>query len=65
MKGDSFEEKNIQNTLKHRVRGRLDTLSRNIVTDMTPRHVTKVISGHGRSPAAFSVITFDSDQLER
>ena len=27
------KKKNIKNTLKHRVRGRIDTLSRNIVTD--------------------------------
>ena len=50
-----FWKKTIRNTLKHRVTGRLDNLSRNIATNelMTPRHVAKVISGNDRSPAVF------------
>ena len=58
-----FWTKAIQNTLKHRVTGRIDILSRNIVTG-EPRHVAKVISGHGRSPAVFRVYLL-IDQLER
>ena len=49
-----FCTKIIQNTLKHRATGRIDFLSRNIVTGV-PCHVAKVISGHGRSPAVFRV----------
>ena len=59
-----FWTKNIQNTLKHRIRGRIDTLSRNIVTD----DPSSCHQGHFRSwkvTSSFSGITFDRDQLER
>ena len=64
MNGASFEQKNIQNTLKRQFRGRIDTLSRNIVTD----DPLSCHQGHFRSwkvTSSFSGITFDRDQLER
>ena len=64
MKGASFEQKNIKNTLKHRVKGKLDTLSRNIAAD----DPSSCHQGHFRSwkvTSSFSGITFDRDQLER
>ena len=45
-----FWNKTIGKTHKHQVIGRLDTLSRNIITS-DPRSVTNVTSGHERSPA--------------
>ena len=55
-----FWKKIIRNTLKHRVTGRLDTLSRNIETsDPSPCR-----QGHFRSwkvTSSFSAITFDRD----
>ena len=55
-----FCTKTIQNTLKHRVTGGIDTLSRNIVTgDPASCH-----QGHGRSPAVYRVQLL-IDQLER
>ena len=59
-----FCTKTIQNTLKHRVTGIIDFLSRNIVTsDPSACH-----QGHGRSwkvTSSFSGVTLDIDQLER
>ena len=46
-----FWTKTIRNALKHWITGRLDTLSRNIANP--PYIITKVISGHKRSPAVF------------
>ena len=63
MKGASFEHKPFK-TLKHRVRGRIDTLSRNIATD----DPSSCHQGHFRSwkvTSSFSGITFDRDQLEQ
>ena len=51
-----FWTKPILNTLKHRVTGRLNTLSRPECCDQwqwPPRHVAMVISGHERSLAVF------------
>ena len=59
-----WTKKNIQNTLKHRFRDRIDTLSRNIATD----DPSSCHQGHFRSwkvTSSFSGITFDRDQLER
>ena len=59
-----FWTKTVQNTLKHRFTGRLDTLSRNIVTG----DPSSCRQGHFRSwkvTSSFSAITFDRDQLER
>ena len=59
-----FCTKTIQNTLKHRVTGIIDTLSRNIVTG----DPLSCRQGHFRSwkdISSFSGITFDRDQLER
>ena len=64
MKGASFEQKTIQNILKHRVRGTLDTLSRNIVTD----DPSSYHQGNFRSwkvTSGFSGITFERNQLEQ
>ena len=62
-KAHSFGRKPFE-TLKHRVTGRLDTLSRNIVTsDPSPCR-----QGHFRSRKitnSFSAITFDRNQLEQ
>ena len=59
-----FWKKTIRNILKHRVTGRLDTLSRNIATsDPSPCR-----QGHFRSwkiTSSFSAVTFYSDQLEQ
>ena len=59
-----FWKKIIRNTLKHRVTGRLHTLSRNIATsDPSSRR-----QGHFRSKkvtSSFSAIKFDGDQLEQ
>ena len=59
-----FYTKTIQNTRKHRVTGRIDILSRNIVTgDPSPCH-----QGHFRSwkvASSFSGISLDRNQLER
>ena len=59
-----FWTKTIQNTLKHRLRGRIDTLSRNITThDPSSCH-----QGHFRSwkvTSSLSGITFHRDQLEQ
>ena len=59
-----FCTKTIQNTLKHRITGRIDFLSRNIVTG----DPSSSRQGHFRSckvTSSFSAITFDRDQLER
>ena len=59
-----FWKKPIRSTLKHRVTGRLDTLSRNIATSDT----SSCRRGHFRSgevASSFSSITFDRDELER
>ena len=64
MKGASFEQKPFKTILS--IRLEVDLTPRvGILRPMTPRHVTKVISGQGRSPVVFSGITFDRDQLER
>ena len=63
MKGASFARK-LFKTLKHLVTGRIDTLSRNIVTG--DRSSSR--QGHFRSckvTSSFSGITFDRYQLER
>ena len=58
-----FSLKTNRNALKHRVTGRLDTLSQNIATsDPSPCR-----QGHFRSwkvTSSFSAITFDRNQLE-
>ena len=64
MKGASFEQKPFKTLSNIGLEVDL-TPWVGILRPMTPRHVTKVISGHGRSPAVFSGITFDRDQLER
>ena len=59
-----FWTKTMKNTLKHRIRGGLDTLSRNIATD----DPSSCHQGHFRSwklTNSFSGITFGRDQLER
>ena len=58
-----FWTKAIQNTLKHRISGRIDTLSRNIMTD----DPSSCHQSHFRSrkvTSSFSEMTFDRDQLE-
>ena len=65
MKGASFaQKKNIQNTLKHQVSGRIDTLSRNIVTG-DPSSCRQCYFRSWKVTISFSGITFDRDQLER
>ena len=64
MKGASFEQKTFKTLSNIGIEVGL-SLWAGILRPMTPRHVTKVISGHGRSPAVFSGITFDRDQLEQ
>ena len=60
-----FCTKSIQKTLKHWVAGRIDILSRNIVTG----DPSSCCQGHFRSwksPAVFRIyVTFDKDQLEQ
>ena len=59
-----FCTKTIQNTLKHRVKGIIDTLSRNIVTG----DPSSCRQGHFTSykfHSSFSAIPFDRDQLEQ
>ena len=59
-----FWKKTIRNTLKHRVTGRLDTLSRNIATS----DPSACRQGHFRSwkvTSSFSAITFDRHQLKQ
>ena len=63
MKGACFGRKPFE-TLKHRVTGRLDTLSRNIATS----DPSSCRQGHFRSwktTSSFSAITLDNDQPER
>ena len=64
MKGVSFEQKPCKTLSNMGLEVELTPLV-GILRPMTPRHVTKVIAGHGRSPTVFSGITFDRDQLER
>ena len=65
MKGASFEQKSFKTHSNIRLQVEL-TPWVGILWLVTPRHVAKVISGHGRSPAVFrAYIAFDRDQLER
>ena len=59
-----FCTKAIQNTLKHRVTGRIDTLSRNIVTG-DPLSCRQGQFRSWKVTCSFSGIPFDRDQLDR
>ena len=52
MKAASFEQKPLKTLSNIGLEVEL-TPGVGILQPMTPRHVTKVISGHGRSPAVF------------